>query len=199
MAARPRKLALNSGNWWPLNDAYRHRYSVVGNSDFAIADLQQALERPPENGGLPAKLRQQVAGKDRTYLFRSPKFWREGVRLMRWGEGVRLVFRSEYARKSLAPILMRGTVVAYIWKPAYEKLWPTSPEAAPKRHTREKPPRREPPIYGTIRQKANDLYPQGYDLIPTNVLIDEVYTALGKDAPKRRYQGERALGRRSKR
>jgi hypothetical protein len=122
--ARPKNLPLDSGNWWPLNDAYRHRCSVVGYSDFAIADLQRALEAPGERG-LPAKLRQRVAGKDRTHVFRSPKFWREGVYLAPWGEGVRLVPRSEHARKSLAPVLT-GTVVAYVWKPAYEKLWPPS-------------------------------------------------------------------------
>jgi hypothetical protein len=59
-------------------------------------------------------------------------------------------------------------------------------------------PRRDPPEYGKIRQKARELYPQGYDHEKTNVLIDNVYTALGADAPKSREVGERALGRRKR-
>lgn len=63
---------------------------------------------------------------------------------------------------------------------------------------RRKKPRRDPPKYDKIRQKANELHPEGYKRIKTNLLIDEVYTALGKDAPKSREVGERALGRRSR-
>jgi hypothetical protein len=56
--------------------------------------------------------------------------------------------------------------------------------------------RREPSEYGRIKQKANELYPQGYGHVKTNVLVDDVSKALGKNAPKNRYQIERALGRR---
>jgi len=61
------------------------------------------------------------------------------------------------------------------------------------------PPRRDPPIYSKIRRKARELYPQGYDHEKTNVLVDGVSKALGKDAPRHRYVIERALGRRRKR
>jgi len=63
---------------------------------------------------------------------------------------------------------------------------------------RRKRPRRDPPEYDKIRQKANELHPEGYKRIKTNLLIDEVYRALGKDAPKSREVGERALGRRDR-
>jgi len=58
--------------------------------------------------------------------------------------------------------------------------------------------RRDPPEYSKIRQRANELHPEGYDHIKTKVLIDEVYKALGRDAPKSREVGERALHRRER-
>src|SRR5262249_50301313 len=61
------------------------------------------------------------------------------------------------------------------------------------------PPRRDPPIYSKIRQKARELYPEGYDHEKTNVLVDGVSRAPGKDAPFLRSVTERALGRRRKR
>jgi hypothetical protein len=62
------------------------------------------------------------------------------------------------------------------------------------------PPRRgDPPEYDMIRQKACELYPQGWKYEKTNVLVDRVSKALGKDAPRHRYKIERALGRRRKR
>jgi hypothetical protein len=94
-------LPFNSANWWPLNDAFRDRYAKTGYDEFAIDDLQRALE----SGDLPAMLRQDVAGKPRYFQFKSPKFWREGVRLAPGGKGVRLLYRNEYARKSLLPAL----------------------------------------------------------------------------------------------
>jgi hypothetical protein len=73
-----------------------------------------------------------------------------------------------------------------------------NPRSSEPRADEEPPPQRDSPKYRKIRQKAQELYPQGYAHEKTNELIDQVYKALGKDAPKSRYVGERALGRRDR-
>jgi hypothetical protein len=86
-------------------------------------------------------------------------------------------------------------------QPRSEEIGPLSSsearaEEAP-RNIKKNPPRREPPEYGMIRQKADEVFPQGYDHIKTKPLVDAVSRKLGKNVS--RYMIERALGRRSKR
>jgi hypothetical protein len=87
-------------------------------------------------------------------------------------------------------------------KPTAEPTEAETPPPRPKRRrksrAKKKPPRRDPPIYGEIKQKAREVYPQGYRDIPTKVLFKNVNEAFGKDAPSR-YRIERALGRRKRR
>jgi hypothetical protein len=183
-APRRAKLPLNSGNWWPLNDAYRHRRSQTGSSDFAITDLQLALE----SGDLPSKLRQQtITGKRRREtLFKTPKFWREGVELVRRGEGVRLIFRSEAARRSLAPILgPPWETVVYVWKPAYEELWPTE-VPTPRLHEGQSRP-------GSADAWIDFLFPNGEWRLMTPKQVHKVIANYAKERGWKEYPSYSAV------
>jgi hypothetical protein len=202
------RLELSASEWATLNEAFvriKAHVAHVGAHDLTIHDALHNLFHDLRTPG-------RLGSAERILPFRSDPPWTSPSHIKE--PLSRILAPSDWASRELgvnrghpdhvristhAGRFIDGTHYVFVRRADLDRLYPdTVASHGSKRRTTKKSPRREPPIYGMIRQKAAELHPQGYERVKTNVLVDVVSNAFGKNAPSR-YQIERALDRRGKR